>query len=213
MSENNQVTEAIEHIQQQPLITVKDILVDIGVELGLLGVGVLAVLTRRQLYGLKKFIFNHLKKPKFSLDPTTHWKAQVYYWLNKLVIQEIADWGAICIFSNGEVSEYGYHFTKLRLEFTVETPYNNIPRAFFETLDATQLSIDLYGHLCDSKAPGVTRKYDAYSIYIFPIFLKNIMVACLVLGYDNPRNHHACPMCTSEIAKLFEEQIKVFQRG
>jgi hypothetical protein len=204
-------TENFQEINEgpnNPLQPTRDTLTDIGVELGLIGVGVLAILTRRQLQLLKQYIFSYLKKPQFSLDPTTHWKSQIYYLLNKSVIQEIADWGAICVFSNGEVSEYGYHFTKTHLEFIVETPYNNIPKAFFNDLDATQLTIDLYAHLCDSEAPGVVRKYDGYSIYIFPIFLKNIMVGCLALGYDNPRNYHACPSCTPEISKLFKEQLR-----
>lgn len=204
-------TEEIKEIQNSPIEYTREVLVNIGVELGLIAIGVLVILTRRQLSQLKEFIFDHIKKPKFSLDPTTQWKQKVYYYLNSIVINEIADWGGICIFSNGEVSEFGYHFTKLRLEFKVETPYNDLPIAFVDTLNATQLSISLYGHLCSSDSPGVTYRYNGYCIHIFPVYLKNIMVACLLLGYDQPRDAHSCPNQLQDIAKLFEDQVTVFK--
>lgn len=146
-----------------------------------------------------------VRKSTYTLDTSTDAKKDIYYSLGKIK----SDWAALGILSNGEVSEYGYHFSKVSWEFKNESSNHTIPKAVLE-LPPVETSIKLFDSYCDRENIGIISKGSGYYWIVSPIFVHNIIIAILVTGYaDDPGLAQLAPLPErEEISKILKKMIK-----
>lgn len=184
---------------------------DFGVEIGTLTVLFVGYIALQKLRAsLSKLWDEHNRLPTaqktgYVLDTTTDAKRDIYYQLSKIG----ADWCALGILSNGRVSEFGYHFTRLTWEYKLDSTNHPIPKSVLD-LKPVETSVKLFEKFCDVKHVGELHSGSGYYWLVTPICLNNIIVAILVHGYaEKPDLSEFKPLPEkAEISAILRSMIK-----
>ena len=152
------------------------------------------IVTRNSLGRVKehlKSLVSQLKSPNksadYTLDSTIELKQSVYFWLNKLLNETTASWVTLGILSNGEVSQWGYHYSRLSWDFKVHSPEHEIPIGPLDNINATQLSVDLFNLYCDTDSPRLIKQLHGYHTEFYAVKYGNLLVAAVAVGYLDSR--------------------------
>jgi len=158
------------------------------------------VITRVSLGKLKTSLENtvaSLKNPghdKYTLDPNTKLKQSIYFHINKLLNSTNAQWVSLGILSNGEVSEFGYHFCNLNWDFLTHEPNAEVPLESLKELNATEVSVKLFNQplirwIEDSPEKpskdslGLSMHFSGYQTMLYGLHLNNILIGVIAMGY------------------------------
>jgi len=163
-------------------------------DIALLVASMSLIITRISLGKLKESLQTTIKflkvQPKdaykYTLDPTSELKKEVLYHVNKILNSTTAKWCALGVLSNGEVSEFGYHFCNLNWDYTVNEPNTLLPLKHLQNLNPTEVSVKLYNNKvsgCFADTKQITKQIQGYHTVLYGLHLGNILMGVVSLGY------------------------------
>jgi hypothetical protein len=138
------------------------------------------------------------------LGINNHQKNKLYEKIREVVNELQLNWGMIGILHNGEISDHGYHLTKIRWECIYfrlkEPPWKNLDDPVLISRKAYKISTD------EDENTRPDYIFNEY-IYHLPIYKENLILGVITIGsYDfiplNKMNNHI-----EEIRKFIEDCI------
>lgn len=170
------------------------------------------IFTRRSLAKIKDRLVEaldtvgHPSKARTYLDPDQLFKSEIYQLAHRTLYETQSSWVALGIFSNGRMSEFGYHFSKLTYEYWVG---HDVPAEQLRKLPATSLSSPFVVSVMDGHPEPVVEPISGYCVYFYPVTLGNIIVATVAVGYtDKPTTTPVWPPTLGLLSNVFKKHLK-----
>lgn len=191
-------TETREPADFSDLIT-PEMVVGGFVDLLVIGIGVYAVL-QVKLRKLRE-VLTQMRRPH-AIDFDHAYKARLFNICDRLKYHYGFDWVGLGIFSNGKVTDWGYHFSEIRWDVMI----GDAPKFILERHPASSLSVSIIDRSKNDAQKSVCLLVGDTEITFYPIWLSNILIAAVAVPKTEIEN-------LKELSEIRSVLLEIYSLG